>query len=313
MVDTWEMTPTQSSNMGTRFYPPGDYLIEARVFNQETDTEPSVEGYKTFTIVAEQTASAVVTCYPSGPIIVDEGASSGPYSLVLTWAGNWPYSFTAIGSELWFAATPTTGMTSFTASPGAGSAAELALAVFSSANDRVAWSSSVSGSSVETQVLTTAGQTYYMVVIDLGNSMAGSRSFSVAYDAYTITATPIEADGVYLFDSLAAGEARWYSIQGLQDHTYAINWDDSFRGSISAEADLLVSAYGQDLSVIFVDADSGWQGDYYYEYGTLHEQPVDGTRTVGPLAADELIYLKVRGYASVEYGAFGLKVTDLGL
>ncbi len=316
VIDSTVLYPMQGGPAGglenaTAWYGAiGEYTVNVRVYNQPYDDQPAVQGSAPFMIYQNENASSntvSVVCVPALPTPLTEGQPYDASSLPLTWSGDDDWSTIYPGSEQWFEAMPTSTLTNVVVTPSPGSQAELSLFIYDGQGvyltDAYSWGY---GQPVSFYAgPTMPGSTYYVGIIDFSDSTF-DRSYSIEF--FPTSVTPLAQFATWTDGSLPAGGVVVHSFPGLAQTAYAINWDDSFRGSGSTTADIEVTAQLADGTPFFSEEDSGYVGPDYYSYGTHYAQQIDDTHYIGPLSADSTVLLIVRGWDSSESGSFRIMV-----
>jgi hypothetical protein len=157
---------------------PGDYTLGVEVINAAVSTTvPVVTGVSpVFTVVADQSVDVSVTCTPKSVTPLTESTPLEAQSFGTPWSYDVVDSIPTLvthGGEAWYEFGPSTASTRITVTPAATSNLIAGFAVFDSLGamvDQPTWV--LTSGPVEGVYPTTAGDTYYLVIMDVGGTTA---------------------------------------------------------------------------------------------------------------------------------------------
>ena len=148
----------------------------------------------------------------------------------------------------------------------------------------------IAGGSTKARFLALSSMTY-QVEADTNGDGTYDWNSGILYWA-EVTVTEITTFGQWIQGSISSGGNAEFYFNAIGGTQYSIYWDDSFSGSGSYTADIMVSAYREDLTTsYFLYRDSGY---------TTPRQITAATT--------ERVYIKVEGYSSYSSGTFAIMV-----
>ncbi len=234
--DTWTVTyatasqqtsPTLLGDPTNASLPFGDYTLTVQIFDAVTSTTvPVVQGSVDFSLVDGNPVNLFVTCLPVSATPISDGTTHpDPIKLSNQYLGTaWAVTtgtglastigststVASHGAEKWFSFYATTGYSSVTMTPVAGSTdpANPVFVVFddTGAQLSLAYGSGPGSANTATFITTTSASfIYYIAAIDIAGTTATANAITRAVDITVASATPVSAANRLLSYSLWSG------------------------------------------------------------------------------------------------------------